>query len=188
MAMNYANSDPIILGSGELYIGLASDIADLTSLTTVEEEALINIGAIEAGASLTITNQKADVVSANRGKLMKFLIDRDVKFTTGILTWDSQNVCDFLLGGSYSEEKDAGDVVTSKKMVVGSKDVLPDVYLRFVHTKKDGGKLTVNIYKANFDGELSFLFEKEKATTINYEFMAMAHDTSNYVEIIETMA
>ena len=180
--MNYQTSDPIVLGSGELYIGLASSITDLSNLTTVEEEALINIGAIESGATITINTEKMEIKSSNRGLIKKFTVDKEIRFSTGIMTWVLKNIATYLLGSSFNKDATTG----TEKMIINKNDEAPVVYLRFVHTKKDGGTLTVNMYKAQFDGELSFAFEEENPTTINYEFVGLADDNLNYVEFVET--
>lgn len=182
MAMDYQTSEPIILGSGELYIGLASEIADLANLTTQEEEALVNIGAIESGASITIKTEKKEIKAANRGLIRKFVVDKEVRFSTGIMTWVMENVAKYLLGSTFTKDATTGQ----EKFVLNKNDDAPVVYLRFVHKKKTGGSLTVNIYKAQFDGDLSFTFDDEKPLTVDYEFVALADDSGNYVEFIET--
>lgn len=180
MSMHYQANDPIILGSGELYIGLASEIDDLSELTALEEAALVNIGAIESGANVAIETEKKEIKSSNRGLIKKIAIDKSVKFSTGVMTWVLKSISDFLLGSTYTENEGI------KKMIVGLEDESPIVYLRFVHKKKTGGTLTVNIYKAQFDGELNFIFDNENPTTINYEFVGLADDDLNYIEFIET--
>ncbi len=180
MAMNYQESEPILLGSGELYLGLVTGIADLENLTTIEEEALTNIGAIESGASITIGAEKIEIKSTNRGLIKKITTDKNIKFSTGIMTWILENISKFLLGAAFTD-----DGAGTKKMILNFDDESPIIYLRFVHQKKSGGTLTVNIYKAQFDGDLSFEFS-DKPTTVNYEFAGLANDNKNYIEIIET--
>jgi len=182
MAMDYQTSEPIILGSGELYIGLASEIADLANLTTQEEEALVNIGAIESGASITIKTEKKEIKAANRGLIRKFVVDKEVRFSTGIMTWVMENVAKYLLGSTFTKDATTGQ----EKFVLNKNDDAPVVYLRFVHKKKTGGSLTVNIYKAQFDADFSFPFEAEKPLTVDYECVALADNSGNYVEFIET--
>lgn len=183
MTMHYQKSDPIILGSGELFLALANDIIDPENITTEEEAKFINIGAIESGANIDISNEYQEVKSANRGLVKKFKIDSEVKFSTGIMTWNMENISKFLTGSEFIEDKTEG----KRKMVIGKDDMPPIVYLRFVHTKKDGsGELIVNMYKAQFDGDLNFVFENENPVTINYEFAGMTNDNNNYVEFIET--
>lgn len=171
MAMNYQTSDPIILGSGELYLSLSA---------TPTENNFINIGAIDSGATITIGNEKKEIKSSNRGLIKKITVDKSVKFSTGIMTWVLENISKFLLGATYT------NVDGTKKMVVSFNDESPIIYLRFVHKKKSGGTLTVNIYKAQFDSEIELVFDNENPTTVNYEFVGLADDDLNYVEFIET--
>jgi len=182
MAMDYQNSDPIILGSGELFIGLTSGIVDLSNLTVPEAEALVNIGAIESGAKIEINTEKLEIKSANRGIVAKLNTDKAVKFSTGIMTWVMENVATYLTGSTYTKNATTGE----QKMIIGKDDATPVVYLRFVHTKKSGGTLTVNIYKAVFDADLALEFTDEKPVTVDYEFLALTDTSNNYVEFIET--
>lgn len=183
MTLHYQESDPIILGSGELYIALASDIADPENVTEAEEAKFLNIGAIESGASIDIANTYKEIEAANRGLIGKFKIKTNVKFSTGIMTWNMENISKFLTGSKFTEDKTKGE----RKMVVGKDDRSPIVYLRFIHEKKDGsGNLIVNMYKSTFDGDLSFVFNTDNPVSVNYEFVGMTTNEGNYVEFIET--
>ncbi len=57
MTMHYQNQTLLFQEQGELYIGLASDILDPENITPEEEAKLVNIGAIESGANIDITNE-----------------------------------------------------------------------------------------------------------------------------------
>ncbi len=182
MALHYQESDPILLGAGELFIGLAKNIEDLEELTEQEEEDLTNIGAIESGATINIENTYQEVKSANRGTVARMKVDSEVTFNSGIMTWVMENVAKFLSGSKYTESEDG----LERKMVIGHQDESPEVYLRFIHNKKDGGQLIVNIYKAVFNEALNFDFNLENPVTINYAFAALTNVKNNYVEFIET--
>lgn len=183
MAMNVQASDSeIILGSGELYLGFISDIIDLENLTTIEEEALSNIGAISGGSTITLGSEKIEVTSDNRGLIKKKTTAKNIKFSTGVITWVMENVSKFLLGATYADDT----LNKEKKMVIGLGDSDPIVFLKFVHTKEDGTTLTVNIFKAQFDGEIGLVFNKDAAMSVNYEFIGLANDDNNYVEFVET--
>ncbi|MEI5909454.1 hypothetical protein WAK64_20710 [Bacillus spongiae] len=183
--MHYQKSDPIALGSGELYFGYSKDIADLSNLTTEEENALINAGAIEAGANLDIEDEDIKITSSNRGTIGKITVDKEIRFSTGIMTWVLKNISKYLMGANFTEDKE-GEVLKSSKAVIGKNDQKPELYIRFVHQKGDGGTITVNMYKAQFEGKTNFNFEKEKPTTIDYAFIANTDDEQNYIEIVET--
>lgn len=181
MTLHKQESNPVILGSGELYICLASDIANPEVVTTEEEAKFINIGAIESGASIDIGNTYKEVISANRGLIAKFKIATEVRLSTGICTWKLANIGKFLTGSTFTE------TVSERKMIVGKDDKSPIVYLRFIHKKDDTSELTVNMYKAMFDGDLSFVFNTDNPVSINYEFIGMTNNAGNYVEFVETI-
>jgi len=184
--LNYQNSEPIVLGSGELYLVKSSEISDPSALTTEEEAKLINVGAINSGASVTISKDLIDVYGKNRGLIKKIAKATNVTFKTGIISFILKNVAEFLYGVDYVEDAVAG----TKKIIIGDENT-PACYLRFIHTDKESGKqLIVNIYKTQFVGENEFNFDDEEATAVNYEFAGLpvndgAGGKNSYVEFIE---
>ncbi|OCZ52192.1 hypothetical protein [Dehalobacter sp. TeCB1] len=180
MALNYQAADPIILGSGELYLGTVTNPEAATE--TEIEAALKNIGAIESGATLTYKPTIKEVKSANRGTIMRFVSDEEVKFDCGILTWKIDNLA-LLAPAAVSTDATTG----TKTVKIGNKGMLPVNYLRFIHTKKDGsGTLIVNISKAQNTSGFKFSFEKDNPLSVGYEFEALSDANGNLVEIIET--
>ncbi|MFS0776085.1 IPT/TIG domain-containing protein [Neobacillus sp. 3P2-tot-E-2] len=169
--------DTFLLGSGDLYIGVVSP-------TATEEEinaALENVGAISGGAALTYSPSFYEVKSGNRGTIASFKTEETVTFKSGILTWDLKNI-EKLSAAYYSEG------TGTRRVGVGGMKNIPVNYLRFVHTKPDGLKLTVNVFKAQAQSGFELTFDKEKETVIDAEFKALAvtgkYD-GNLVEIIE---
>jgi hypothetical protein len=184
MALNYQESNPIVIGSGELYICKFSEIANPSLLTEAEEALLINIGAIKEDAVINISKDYAEIESTNRGLVKKISSKTKVKLTAGVITFVLENVAKFLFGSTYTVD----DINKTKKMIIGTKDTSPECYIRFINTDKETGKkLIVNIYRAVFDGEQDFSFG-EDATKTNYEFSALAVNIDgkeSYVEFIE---
>jgi len=184
MALNYQESDPILIGSGELYVCKYKDIVDPALLTEAEEAKLINIGAIKEDAVIKVSKEFTEVKSTNRGLVKKLCKETNVKLTAGVITFIMENIAKFLYGSTYTVD----DVKKTKKMIIGSKDTSPECYIRFINIDKTTGKkLIVNIYKAIFDGEQEFTFG-EDATAINYEFSALSVNIAgvqSYVEFIE---
>lgn len=174
------DSDPIILGSGELYLGIVPNIETATETEIVP--LLENVGAIEGGASLTYKPSFKEVESSNRGTIAKFLSKEEVTFKTGIITWDLDNL-KMLCPANVKEDVSNN----TKTMIIGGQGAIPVNYLRFEHTKKDGKKLTINIYKASADGGFEFNFDSEKPLSVNYEFTALAKNDGSLVEIVEEM-
>ncbi|KUO66121.1 MAG: hypothetical protein APF84_12430 [Gracilibacter sp. BRH_c7a] len=180
MALDFQEADPIILGSGELYLGT---VANPETATEIEiEAALKNIGAIESGATLTYKPSIQEVKSANRGTIMRFVSEEEVTFDCGILTWKVDNLA-LLAPATVATDGTTG----TKTVKIGAKGMLPVNYLRFIHTKKDGsGTLTVNISKAQNTNGFKFSFDKENPLSVGYEFSALADTSGNLVDIIET--
>lgn len=180
MTLHFQEADPIVLGSGELYLGKVDNVEEADEATIAA--ALKNVGAIDSGAQLQYSNTIKEIKSANRGTLMRFVSDEEIKFNCGVLTWLVDNLA--LLAPATVTT----DAVTGTKTVkIGGKGMLPVNYLRFVHKKKDGsGELTVNIFKVQATNGFSFTFDNENPLTVNYEFSALSDNNGNLCEIIET--
>lgn len=180
MALHYQGADPIILGSGELYLGVVPNPETADEATI--EAALKNIGAIESGATLEYKPTIEEIQSANRGTLMRFVTKEEVTFDCGILTWKVDNLAS-LAPATVTTDETTG----TKTVKIGGKGMLPVNYLRFLHSKKDGsGTITVNILKAQNTDGFSFAFDKEKPLSVGYQFSALATSDGTLVEIVET--
>lgn len=177
--MATVKEDTILLGSGDLYLGKVDPNATETEI----QAALVNVGAISGGATLTYKPSFHDIESANRGTIMSFLTKEEISFKSGILTWNLENLSK-LSAASYSEDKTAG----TRRIGLGGLKNVPVNYLRFVHTKPDGKKLTVNIFRAQAQSGFEITFDSEKETVIDAEFKALAcigKTDGNLVEIVE---
>ena len=162
-------TEPIILGSGELYIAKSKDISNLASPTDTDLSKFVNIGAISGNASLTIKDDFTDIESTNRGIIDSLLKKRTVSFNTGIITFNLENLAKFIYGADYAD-----DAENKIKTVSIGNEVADKCYIKFVHTDKaSGDKFIVNIPQSRFAGEQSFEFG-EDATVTNYEFKALA--------------
>jgi hypothetical protein len=179
--MPTVQEDTILLGSGDLYLGVVPNPA-----TATEEEieaALVNVGAISGGAELVYKPSFKPIESANRGEIMSFLTKEEVTFKSGILTWNLENLSK-LSAAYYSEDTTSG----TRRIGIGGVKNVPVNYLRFVHTKPDDKKLTVNIFRAQAQSGFKLNFDNEKETVIDAEFKALAvtgKTDGNLVEIIE---
>ncbi|MGX1902431.1 hypothetical protein ACT3HK_13945 [Thermolongibacillus altinsuensis] len=175
--MATVNEDTILLGSGDLYLGQVDPNATETEI----QAALVNVGAISGGATLTYKTKFTDVKSANRGTLMSFLTDEEVTFKSGVLTWNLENLSKLYAANFTSD-------TTKKRVGIGGIKNVPINYLRFVHTKPDGKKLTVNIFKAQAQDGFDITFDSEKETVLDVTFKALSvtnKTDGNLVEIIE---
>lgn len=180
MALDHRLAEPILVGSGELYIGQVDDPEDADEATI--EAALTNLGAIESGATLTYSNEFKEIESANRGMIMRMMTKQRIEFETGIMSWNLSNL-EYICPGSVDV-----DIVTgNRKLVIGKTRTLNTNYLRFIHTKADGnGELIINIYRASSDGGFNLTFDQENPVTVNHKFVALATSEGNLCEIIET--
>ncbi len=166
---NEIGTEPIILGSGELYIAKSNDISNLATPTDEDLSKFVNIGAISGNASLSIKDDFTDIESTNRGLIDSLLKKRNVSFKTGIITFNLENLATFLYGADYTD-----DTTNKIKSISLGNEVGSRCYLKFVHTDKStGDTLTVNIPQARFVGEQEFEFG-EDATITNYEFKALS--------------
>lgn len=171
--------ETVLLGSGDLYIGYVSPTATESEITS----ALKNIGYISGGASLTYKPSFYEVRAANGGVITSNKTDEEVTFKSGILTWNLENI-EKLSAAYYSEDNAAG----TRRVGIGGVKNIPINYLRFVHTKPDGLKLTLNVFKAQAQSGFELTFDKEKETIIDAEFKALSvagKNDGNLVEIIE---
>lgn len=171
--------DNILLGSGDLYLGQV----DLNATEKEIENALVNVGAISGGATLSYKAKFTDVKSANRGTLISFLTDEEVTFKSGVLTWNLENLSK-LYPAKFTSD------TTKKRIGIGGIKNVPINYLRFVHTKPNGKKLILNIFKAQAQDGFDITFDSEKETVLDVEFKALAvtnKTDGNLVEIIEEL-
>lgn len=173
--------DNFLLGSGDLFIGQVADPATATEEEIAE--ALENVGAISGGAILTYKPSFQEVKSANRGTLFTMLTEEEITFKSGLLTWDLANL-EKLSAAHYSEDTTKGE----RRIGLGGLKQVPVNYLRFVHKKVDGKKLTVNLFRAQNQSGFELTFDGEKETVLDAEFKALAcpgKEQGNAVEIIE---
>ena len=180
MALHVQSSDPILVGSGELYIGAVADPENAAETTI--EAALKNIGIIESGATLTYSNDIKEIESANRGLILSFVTKQKIEFDCGIMTWVFDNL-ELLCPGTVETDATTG----TKKIKIGAKKTLPVNYLRFIHEKHDGsGQLIINIYRATPNSGFALSFDRENPLTVGYKFTGLAAASGNMCEIIET--
>lgn len=139
MSLDLVSYEPLVVGSGELYLGTIADLATATEQDIVNS--LINVGAISGGAEISYEPDVKTVKSANRGKLLNFVTDEEVTFKTGIITWNLDNLAK-IAPATITTDSETG----TKTLKLGVSTSIPVNYLRFIHTKKNNtGTITVNI-------------------------------------------
>lgn len=181
--MSTESFDSVVLGSGWLYASPVKDIANVFALTEAEEAALINVGYIESSAVLKAKSSSVYANAANAGRVKRAEGDKEVTFDTSIISWNLENVAKLLTGSDYTE----ADGV--KTFTYADSDSSPVVFLRFIHTDDvDNRKVTIDMYKAQFSGDLELNFSKKDAVSFNYSFDVLAKNngTKNvYVNVVE---
>jgi hypothetical protein len=166
MALDYQNTDPVILGSGELYLGKV-DNPESASEATIEA-ALKNVGAIDSGAEVSYSPEFEEIRSANRGLITRLMTSEEVTFSCGVMTWVMENLAE-IAPSTLTTDATTGE----KRLQIGGQKELPINYLRFIHKKKDGGELIVNILKAQVTNGFNFAFDGDAASVFEYEFSAL---------------
>lgn len=171
--------EKIILGSGELFLG-AVDVATATEEQI--EVALTKAGEIQGGATLFYSPTFKDIRGGkHNGILASFKTQEEVRFTSGLLTWELENLAK-IFPANYSED------ATKRRIGLGGVNETKINYLRFVHEKPNGKKLIVNLFKAQNQSGFQFSFDPENESVLDLEFKALAvqnKEDGNLVEIIE---
>lgn len=176
--MNYitSGSETVVLGSGDLYALPVSQISDVFNLTTAEESELIYLGFIEANSTLTTSIDKSALKAANAGTVASIVKDKTVSFSTGILSWNLDNVSQLLTGSDVVTDSTSGKTT----FTYAYEDKSPEVYLRFVSADSSANKkITINMFKCSFSGELKLEFSTEDPVTFDYSFDVLALKNSS---------
>lgn len=158
----------VVVGSGYLYAGIADDFENPFELTDADKEKLVEIGYIESDATLKATAESVDLKTANYGKIGKIYSDKEVAFTTGIISWNLESVSKFLTGSKYET------TASGSRYYYGVDDEAPKVLLRFIaDDQKEGKTITIVMPAAQFQGELEMNFSAENPVSFNYAFDLM---------------
>lgn len=162
-------NERIVLGSGTAYICEFTGTVPADD-ATIETEANC-LGLIQGGASLEYKPSYYETKD-DMGKVSKIVLtDEEVKFLTGIMTWN-HNTLEKLCSTSRVSK-------TSSKVTVKigglQNDDSKKYLIRFVHEDKQDGDLRITIVGKNKAG-FTLAFAKNKETIINGEFSAMPLD------------
>lgn len=161
----------VLMGSGYLYAASSKDISNPFDPTPTDIDKLVDLGYIQANAVLKSAVDKVDVKAANAGKIMSYIKERNVSFSTGIFSFNLENVAKFLTGSEFVED------ATTKKQIFtyGNDDKNPNVFLRFVATDESSGKRIIyNLFSCEFNGELTFDHNDDKPVVFDYSFTVMS--------------
>lgn len=164
------DAEVITIGSGDVFYEEFDEAAGMPSVKDIcVDEKLL--GRISGGATL---EYKGDWYTAkdDTGKVEKTLItDEEVTFKTGIITWNGKTL-NVLCATGRVTESDGKRIV--KIGGVGNANRKSYV-IAFHHSDRIDGDIWILIRGTN-QGSISLAFAKDKETTVDAEFTAMAQD------------
>ena len=164
-----SDTTSVVLGSGRLYAAKARDISNVFDLTAEDKAKLVDLGYIKANAKLVSKAKVVTATAANAGTVATFKGDPDVSFSVGIISWNMENVAEFLTGSDYIETN------REKKFTYSANDNSPAVFLRFVYSNDAVGKVvTIDMLKCQFSGDLIFDFNTKDPVSFDYNFTLMS--------------
>lgn len=166
----------VTLGSGVLYIAEFSGSSVPADLTLETEGN--KIGGIKGGASISYKPTFYQVKDDANIVYKTFLTDSEIVFKSGILTWNTDVLKKLSLNGEVSS---SGNKETLK---IGKNGAIKSYVIRFVHTKDDGKKIRITIVGTSQNG-FELVFDPEKETVIDAEFIAGTLDSDGTKLIIE---
>lgn len=163
----------ILFGTGDLYI---VDVDENGS------EVETKVGESNGEAALNIEYDTHDVRGGAKHQLLKvFQTNETINFNAGIVTYSLKTISEFI-ASRYIEDTEAG----TRTLEIGGGFDVKVQKLRFVHTKEDGKKITMNMHKAMNSTGLEWSFNGEENSAFEFEFRLMKDaEKNNIVEIIE---
>ncbi len=168
--------DEILLGAGELYMyEFSGDI--IPEHNDIEKDEY-NVGHCSGGASIDYKPNKYDVKNQYGRTVKSFITSEEINFKTGILTWDLEKLR-YLSTAEFREDKAEG----KRTLTFRGGGSLPNVLVRFVHTKDDGKKLRFTMIGQGGNG---FALEfGEKELTVDADISAVEYVKNFLAEIEE---
>lgn len=175
--MGKRDKDTITLGSGDVYI--KEFTGEIPADSDIEKEDN-RLGHIQGGANIEYT-QETYTAEDDQGVVKKTVTTKeDVKFKTGIMTWNGNTLKKLVPTGRVTE---AGNKRTIK--IGGVKNDDRKYYvIRFVHKDEIDGNVRVTIVGKSTGG-LALSFAKDKETVIDAEFTAKPSDAEGTLIILE---
>ena len=163
MALNVptTDSDRFSFGPGVLsLVGITQTEGD------VGDADLNDVGAVRSGATFAVTRTKLDVFQGSPRTLIRsYVTEETAQLTVNGLEWDLSNLALALGAGTASE--DDPDVIT-----FGGDMNLSNVAVKFVHELPSGYTLTLRIWKAQGNGDVTVTFGDD-SHEIPYVFNAV---------------
>lgn len=169
------NTNTVTLGSGDLYI--------MDYEGTIPEDILIEtydnkVGSIKGGAELEYAPEAYTVTGDNGMAYKSFITKEEVKFKSGILTWNLEVLSKLVMGGELTTQ---GETATLKIGKNGS-SAIRSVLIRFVHKIDEKNAVKVTMVGSPASG-FTLSFNPEEETVIDAEFTALSQNDGTLVQI-----
>lgn len=169
------NTNTVTLGSGDLYImDYEGTIPEDVQIETFDNK----VGSIKGGAELEYSPESYTVTGDNGMAYKAFITKEEVKFKSGILTWNLDVLSKLVMGGELSTK---GSTATLKIGKNGS-SAIKQVLLRFVHKIDAENAVKVTMVGSPASG-FTLSFNPEEETVIDAEFSALSQNDGTLVQI-----
>lgn len=179
------NNKSVLVGSGELYAMKYTAEMYQKGTADIKTENMTDLGFIKEDAEIKASSELHEISAANAGVIGTIGGKKSVEFNTGIMEWNLENVANFLTGSEVEKSRD-GKALT---YFYSDTDKAPDVFLRFVSEDEAAKKrITLDMYRGNFMGELDLNFNGEDPVSFDYNFKLLStevNDKPRYFSIKE---
>lgn len=169
------NTNTVTLGSGDLYImDYEGTIPEATQIETLDNK----VGSIKGGAELEYSPESYTVTGDNGMAYKAFITKEEVKFKSGILTWNLDVLSKLVMGGELSTHENVATLKIGKNGTSAIKQVL----IRFVHKIDEDNAVKVTMIGSPASG-FTLSFNPEEETVIDAEFSALSQKDGTLVQI-----
>lgn len=169
------NTNTVTLGSGDLYImDYEGTIPEDAQIETLDNK----VGSIKGGAELEYSPESYTVTGDNGMAYKAFITKEEVKFKSGILTWNLDVLSKLVMGGELSTD----DSIATLKIGKNGTSAIKQVLIRFVHKIDEDNAVKVTMIGSPASG-FTLSFNPEEETVIDAEFSALSQKDGTLVQI-----
>lgn len=169
------NTNTVTLGSGDLYVmDYEGTIPEDAQIETVDNK----VGSIKGGAELEYSPESYTVTGDNGMAYKAFITKEEVKFKSGILTWNLDVLSKLVMGGELSTD----DSIATLKIGKNGTSAIKQVLIRFVHKIDEDNAVKVTMIGSPASG-FTLSFNPEEETVIDAEFSALSQKDGTLVQI-----
>lgn len=169
------NTNTVTLGSGDLYImDYEGTIPEDAQIETLDNK----VGSIKGGAELEYSPESYTVTGDNGMAYKAFITKEEVKFKSGILTWNLDVLSKLVMGGELTTHESIATLKIGKNGTSAIKQVL----IRFVHKIDEDNAVKVTMIGSPASG-FTLSFNPEEETVIDAEFSALSQKDGTLVKI-----